>query len=75
MKKIIYSTQYAKLTKLILSMSPDQQEQMLEIASRVHQKKISNGNENMNFLNIVFTSGILAGSGFVTICLIIFSIF
>ena len=73
MKPQKYSTDYAKLSNLILSMSKEQQVKLLGLAH-----KISNG-ENLDKKNgrknftLFFTSGLLVGWGLITMVFIVLS--
>ena len=73
MKAKKYSTHFAKLSNLILSMSEEQQAKLLDLTTRVQKGKNlfeSNGIKNASLL---FTAGILAGWGLVTLLFLILS--
>jgi len=73
MKPKKYSTQYAKLSNLILSMSEEQQAKLLDLATRVQKGKSPFADNGRNSTSFFFTSGILAGLGLVTIIFLILS--
>jgi len=73
MKPNKYSTHFAKLSNLILSMSEDQQAKLLDLACRVQKGENPLANNGRNKTS-VFTSGILAGWGLVTILFLILSV-
>jgi len=68
-----YSTHFAELSNLILSMPEEQQAKLVDLATRIQKVKspfANNGRDN----TIVFTSGILAGWGLVTILFLILAV-
>jgi hypothetical protein len=74
MKPNKYSTHFAKLSNLILSMSEDQQAKLLDLACRVQKGENPFANSGENNTILFFTYGFLAAWGLVTIILIIFSV-
>ena len=73
MKAKKYSTHFAKLSNLILSMSEDQQAKLLDLACRVQKGENPFANSGRNNTIIFLTSGFVAAWVLVTIILIIFS--
>jgi hypothetical protein len=73
MKARKYSTHFAKLSNLIISMPEDQQAKLLDWACRVQKSENPFANSGRNNTILFFTYGFLAAWGLVTIILIIFS--
>jgi hypothetical protein len=74
MKPNKYSTHFAKLSNLILSMPEDQQAKLLDLACRVQKGENPFANNGRNNTIILFSYGFLAAWGLVMIILIIFSV-
>jgi hypothetical protein len=74
MKAKKYSTHFAKLSNLIISMPEDQQAKLLDMACRVQKSENPFANSGRNNTILFFTYGFLAAWGLVTIILIIFSV-
>ena len=73
MKPKKYSTLYANLSSLILSIPERQQAKLLDLATRMQKGEnlyANNGRKNSPFN---FTSGVLAGWGVVTLLFLILS--
>ena len=73
MKAKKYSTQYAKLSNLILSMSEEQQATLLDLAHKVQNDENLFVEKDQKLFPLNFTSGILTGWGLVTIFFLILS--
>ncbi|HKJ33644.1 MAG: hypothetical protein OET63_00750 [Desulfobacterales bacterium] len=73
MKPKKYSTHFAKLSNLILSMPEEQQAKLLDLATRINNGENPFANNGINNISLFFTSGILAGWGLVTILFLILS--
>jgi len=73
MKSKKYSTQYAKLSNLILSMSEEQQTTLLDLAHKIQNDENLFAKKNRKHSPLNFTSGVLAGWGLVTILFLILS--
>jgi len=71
-----YSTHFAKLSNLILSMSEEQQAKLVDLACRLQNEEnlvVNNGPNGWKNSSLYFTSGILAGWGLVMILFLILS--
>jgi len=73
MKPKKYSTHFAKLSNLILSMPEDQQAKLLDLVTRMQSGESPFADNGRNSTSLFFTSGILAGLGLVTIIFLILS--
>jgi hypothetical protein len=73
MKPKKYSTQYAKLSNLILSMPEEQQAKLLDLATRMQNGENPFANNGWNNTSLFFTSGVLACWGLVSIIFLILS--
>ena len=73
MKAKKYSTQYAKLSNLILSMSEEQQATLLDLAHKIQNGENLFVKKGQKHSPLNFTSGVLAGWGLVTLLFIILS--
>jgi len=73
MKAKKYSTHFAELSNLILSMPEDQQAKLLDLATRMQSGENPYVNHGGKSTSLYFTSGILAGWGLVTILFLILS--
>jgi len=73
MKSNKYSTTFAKLSNLILSMSEKQQAKLLDLATRMQKGESPFANHVKNNTIFFFSSGFLAAWVLVMIILIIFS--
>jgi hypothetical protein len=73
MKPKKYSTHFAKLSNLILSMPENQQAKLLDLATRMQNGENPYANHGEKRTSLYFTSGVLAGWGLVTIFLLILS--
>jgi hypothetical protein len=73
MKPKKYSTQYAKLSNLILSMPEEQQAKLLDLASSMQNGENPFANNGQKNTSLYFTSGVLAGWGLVTMLFLILS--
>ena len=71
MKSKKYSTNFPKLSNLILSLSEEQQEKLLDLASRLQNGKHLFVKSDPKKFSLYFTSGVLAGSGIVTVFVLI----
>jgi hypothetical protein len=73
MKSKKYSTQYAKLSNLILSMSEEQQTTLLDLAHKIQNGENPFVKKGQKHSPLNFTSGVLAGWGLVTLLFLILS--
>ena len=73
MKPKKYSTQYAKLSNMILSMSEEQQTTLLDLAHKIQNGENLFVKKNRKLSPLNFTSCVLAGWGLVTLLFIILS--
>jgi hypothetical protein len=73
MKTKKYSTHYAKLSNLILSMSEEQQAELLDLAHKIQNGENLFAKKDRKHSHLNFTSGILAGWGLVTLLFLILS--
>jgi hypothetical protein len=73
MKPKKYSTYYAKLSNLVLSLSEEQQATLLDIAEQIKNDENLLTKKDRKTFSFNFTSGVLAGWGLVTIIFIILS--
>jgi hypothetical protein len=73
MKPKKYSTHYAKLSNLILSMPEERQAKLLDLASRMKNSENLFANNGRKNSSLYFSYGVLAGWGLITILLLIFS--
>jgi hypothetical protein len=73
MKPKKYSTQYAKLSNLILSMSEEQQATLSDLAHKIQNDENLFVKKDRKFSPLNFTSGILAGWGLVTLLFVFLS--
>jgi hypothetical protein len=73
MKAKKYSTQYAKLSNLILSMSEEKQATLLDLAHKIQNGENLFVKKGRKHSPLNFTSGVLAGWGLVTILFLILS--
>lgn len=73
MKSKKYSTSYAKLSNLILSMSEKQQARLLDLACKIQNGENLFVKKDRKLSPLYFTSGVLAGWGLVTLLFIILS--
>jgi hypothetical protein len=61
MKSKKYSTSYAKLSNLILSMSKGQQTKLLDLAHKIQNGENLFAKKDRKHFHLNFTSGVLAG--------------
>jgi hypothetical protein len=73
MKAKKYSTHYAKLSNLILSMSEKQQTKLIDLAHKIQNDESLFAKKDRKLSPLNFTSGVLAGWGLVTLLFIILS--
>jgi hypothetical protein len=73
MKPQKYSTDYAKLSNLILSMSKEQQVKLLDLAHKISKGENLHGKNGRKNFTLFFTSGLLAGWGLITMVFIVLS--
>jgi len=73
MKPKKYSTHFAKLSNVILSMPEDQQAKLLDLATRMQNGENPYTNHGKKSTSYYFTSGVLAGWGLVTLIFFILS--
>ena len=73
MKAKKYSTQYAKLSNLILSMSEEQQATFLDLAHKIQNDENLFVKRDQKLFSLNFTSGVLAGWGLVTLLFVFLS--
>ena len=73
MKAKTYSTHFANLSNLILSMPEEQQEKLLDLATRIKNGQNTFANNGRKNTSLFFTSGVIAGWGLVTMLLLILS--
>lgn len=73
MKPKKYSTGYAELSNLILSMPEEQQETLLDLAHKIQNGENLFAKEGRKNSPLYFTSGVLAGWGLVTLLFLILS--
>ncbi len=73
MKPKKYSTQYAKLSNLILSMPEEQQATLLDLAHKIQNGEKIFEKKGRKHSPLYFTSGVLAGWGLVTMLFLILS--
>jgi hypothetical protein len=73
MKAKKYSTSYAKLSNLILSMSKEQQTTLLDLAHKIQSGENFFVKKERKHSSLYFTSGVLAGWGLVTLLFLILS--
>ena len=73
MKPKKYSTLYADLSSLILSMPEKQQAKLLDLATRMRKGENLYANKGTKNSRFNFTSGVLAGWGVVTLLFLILS--
>ena len=73
MKPKKYSTLYADLSILILSMPEKEQAKLLDLATRMRKGKNLYANKGRKNLPFNFTSGVLAGWGVVTLLFLVLS--
>ena len=74
MKPKKYSTGYAELSNLILSMSQEQQETLLDLANKIQDGENLFAKEGRKHSPLYFTSGVLAGWGLVTLLFLFLSV-
>jgi len=73
MKAKKYSTHYAKLSNLILSMSKEQQAELLDLAHKIQNGENLFAKKDRKHSPVNFSSGVLAGWGLVTMLFLILS--
>ncbi len=73
MKPKKYSTQYAKLSNLILSMPEEQQATLLDLAHKIQNGEKIFEKKGRKHSPLYFTSGVLTGWGLVTLLFLILS--
>ena len=66
-----YSTNFPKLSNLILSLSDEHQEKLLDLASRLQNGEHLISKSEPKKFNLHFISGVWAGSGMVIVIVII----
>ena len=73
MKPKKYSTSYAELSNLILSMSEEHQTTLLDLAHKIQNGENLFAKKGRKHSPLYFTSGVLAGWGLVTMIFLILS--
>jgi hypothetical protein len=73
MKAKKYSTSYAELSNLILSMSKEQQAKLLDLVSKIQNGENLFAKKDRKHSPLYFTSCVLAGWGLVTLLFLILS--
>ena len=73
MKPKKYSTLYANLSSLILSMSEKQQAKLLDLATRMQKGENFNADNDRKNSPFNFSSGVFAGWGVVTLLFLVLS--
>jgi hypothetical protein len=71
MKSNRYSTNFSELSKLILSMSEEQQQKLIDMAIRITNGQKVDPEAGRKIFGLYFTSGVMAGWAFVTVFIVI----
>ena len=71
MKQKKFSTNFTKLSNLILSLSDEQQEKLLDLASRLQNGEHVFLKSEPKKFSLYFSSGLLAGTAMITVFILI----